>query len=114
PERNHKEHPSMAFKLKYAPHFGMFQQHAGADFVDQLKFAADEGFTAFEDNGMMGRDAATQEKCAAAMTRLNLTMGVFVATASFEQVTFAGTDSAHREKVLSDVRNAVEVAKRVN
>jgi hydroxypyruvate isomerase len=104
----------MAFKLKYAPHFGMFQQHAGADLVDQLKFCADEGFTAFEDNGMMGRDIQTQEKVAAAMKKLNLTMGVFVATASFEHVTFAGTDSAHREKVLSDVRNAVEVAKRVN
>ena len=44
-----------AFKLKYAPHFGMFQNHAGPDLTDQLKFAADQGFTALEDNGMMGR-----------------------------------------------------------
>ena len=27
-----------SFKLKYAPHFGMFRHHAGADLVDQLKF----------------------------------------------------------------------------
>jgi hydroxypyruvate isomerase len=40
------------FKLKYAPHFGMFKHSAGADPVDELKFAADEGFTAWEENGM--------------------------------------------------------------
>ena len=43
------------FRLKYAPHFGMFKHHAGEDLVDQLKFAADQGFTAWEDNGMAGR-----------------------------------------------------------
>ena len=42
------------FTLKYAPHFGMFGNHAGNDPVDQLKFAADEGFHAWEDNGMKG------------------------------------------------------------
>ena len=102
------------FKLKYAPHFGMFQQHAGQDLIDQIKFIADEGFPAIEDNGMGGRDRATQEKIASEMARLNLTMGVFVATATFEHVSFAGTDSAQREKVLSDMRNAVDIAKRVN
>ena len=103
-----------SFKLKYAPHFGMFATHAGADLIDQVKFIADEGFTAIEDNGMPRRDVATQEKIAGEMSRLNLTMGVFVATASFEHVTFAGTDAAQRESVLADMRNAVDVAKRVN
>ena len=51
---------SEKFKLKYAPHFGMFKNSAGDDLIDQLKFAADHGFTAFEDNGMMGRDVAMQ------------------------------------------------------
>ncbi len=46
------------FQLKYAPHFGMFKALAGDDMVDQLKFCADEGFRAWEDNGMMGRDVA--------------------------------------------------------
>ena len=50
------------FKLKYAPHFGMFKNSAGEDLIDQIKFMADQGFTAFEDNGMMGRDVAMQEK----------------------------------------------------
>ena len=48
------------FKLKYAPHLGMFKNSAGDDPIDQIKFMADQGFTAFEDNGMMGRDVAMQ------------------------------------------------------
>ena len=36
--------PSKKFKLKYAPSFGMFRQHAGNDPVGQLKFMADLAF----------------------------------------------------------------------
>jgi len=50
--------PKEKFTEKYAPHFGMFQNSAGGDPVDQLKFAADEGFTAWEDNGMKGNSPA--------------------------------------------------------
>ena len=50
------------FNLKYAPHDGMFVNHAGKDIIDQIKFMADTGFTAFEDNGMMGRPVEQQEK----------------------------------------------------
>ncbi len=50
------------FNLKYAPHLGMFKQHVGDDPIDQINFMADQGFTAFEDNGMMKRDVALQEK----------------------------------------------------
>jgi hydroxypyruvate isomerase len=102
------------FKLKYAPHFGMFKESAGEDFSAQLKFAADEGFTAWEDNQMRKRDVATQEKIARDMAKLKMEMGVFVASATFENVTFAGTDAALREQVLADMRDSVEVAKRVN
>ena len=35
------------FKLKYAPSFGMFAEHAGKDPIDQINFAADHGFTGF-------------------------------------------------------------------
>ena len=67
------------FNLHYAPHLGMFKGLAGDDPVDQLKFMADQGFTAFEDNGMKGRDTAMQEKIAAKMQNLGMEMGVFVA-----------------------------------
>jgi len=103
-----------AFKLKYAPHFGMFKEHGGENLVDQLKFACDEGFRAWEDNGMANREPAVQEQIAKALAKYNLEMGVFVATASFEDVTFAGADQAQHDKVLAHMRKAVEVAKRVN
>jgi hydroxypyruvate isomerase len=102
------------FKLKYAPHFGMFENHAGRDPVDQLKFMADVGFAALEDNGMKGRPRELQEKIAREMARLNMTMGVFVAHADFGQPTFASGKKDHQKRVLSDIRASVEVAKRVN
>ncbi len=38
---------STTFKLKYAPHLGMFKNLASEDPIAQLNFMADEGFTAF-------------------------------------------------------------------
>ena len=51
-----------SFKMKFAPHLGMFRHHAGSDPIDQLKFMADQGFSAFEDNGMSGRDVSGSRK----------------------------------------------------
>lgn len=102
------------FKLKYAPHFGMFRHHAGNDLVDQVKFMADEGFTALEDNGMAGRPVEVQEAIAAEMEKQGMTMGVFVATGSFRGPTFASGKKDMRDKALDDMRKAVEVSKRVN
>ena len=67
------------FKLAYAPHFGMFTQHSGTDFVAQLEFMAAEGFTALEDNDMRRRSVAEQELIGKTLARLNMRMGVFVA-----------------------------------
>jgi hydroxypyruvate isomerase len=102
------------FKLKYAPHFGLFRHLAGDDHVDQLKFAADEGFTAFEDNGMAGRPPEEQERIAQAMARLDLTMGVFVSSASFSEPTFVRADADVRRGLVAQMKSAVEVARRVN
>jgi len=106
--------PVRRFQLKYAPHFGMFEELAGKDLVDQLDFAADQGFTAFEDNGMPNRPVEVQEKIAQAMTRLGMTMGVFVAEADFEKVTFAHNTAEARDLVVRKAKAAVDVAKRVN
>jgi hydroxypyruvate isomerase len=102
------------FKLKYAPHFGQFKQHAGDDVVDQLKFIADQGFRALEDNGMMGRPVEEQEKIGREMARLGLTMGAFVAYAEFNEPTLVHDDPDARAKLLAGVKNAIEVAQRVN
>ena len=55
-------YPAHEFNLQYAPHFGMFKNHAGDGLIDQLKFISEIGFTAFEDNGMKDRDINIQEK----------------------------------------------------
>jgi len=115
-EGNPTAPPPQRFKLQYAPHFGMFENSAGKDVVDQLKFMADNGFTALEDNGMMGRPVAEQERIAKEMTRLGMKMGVFVV--GFDnwppQTTLASGKSEWRDKFLGACRTAVEVAKRTN
>ncbi|GAB3640492.1 hydroxypyruvate isomerase family protein [Spirosoma arcticum] len=103
------------FKLAYAPHFGMFENSAGKDPIDQLKFMADMGFTALEDNGMMGRDPALQEKIGKELTRLGMTMGVFVLDkGGNSQNTLAAGRPEYIEIFLKGCRRAVETAKRVN
>jgi hydroxypyruvate isomerase len=99
------------FKLNYASHFGMFRHHAGNDPVDQIKFMADQGFQAIEDNGMSGRPKEEQEKIARALAQHGMQMGVFVA--AFGPDIASGEKSA-REQFLTSIRGAVEVAKRVN
>jgi hydroxypyruvate isomerase len=103
------------FKLKYAPHFGMFRQSAGEDLLDQLQFMADAGFTAMEDNGMMGREIGMQEKIASKMTNLGLEMGVFVVDKGGNmQNTLAAGKQEFIDIFLDGCRRAVDVAKRVN
>jgi len=102
------------FKMKYAPHFGMFEKHAGKDFLDQLQFMADEGFTAMEDNGMMGRDVETQKKIGKKMQQLNMEMGVFVSYANFKESVFVMPEEEKTKWLLGQMKKAVEVAKRVN
>ena len=67
------------FNLKYAPHIGMFKYSAGENPINQLKFMADNGFSAFEDNEMKNRPINIQNKIANVMIDRNITMGVFVA-----------------------------------
>ena len=103
------------FRLKYAPHFGMFKEHAGEDLVAQLEFARAEGFTAWEDNGMMGRPVADQERIGKAMARLGITMGVFVVSAYRNGDLWATTGKKELvDKFVETCRTAVDVAKRVN
>lgn len=102
-----------SFNLKYAPHIGMFENHAGKDPIDQLNFMADLGFTAFEDNTMRKRDVALQEKMAKTMQDRGIEMGVFVAV--FLQEGHVGSgDISKREEFLAYCKQSVEVAKRVN
>ena len=103
------------FNLPYAPHLGMFKHHAGSDPIDQLNFMADQGFTAFEDNGMRERDLALQEKMGRTMERRGIRMGVFVAHKIYwQKPNLASGDVSLREEFLDYIKKAIPVAKRVN
>ncbi len=100
------------FKLKYAPHFGMFNAVSGDDQLDQLRYAREQGFTAWEDNGMPGRSDADQKKIGDEMRRLGIEMGVFVAEADFGAETFVKRDEATTARLESKMNKAVEIAGR--
>jgi hydroxypyruvate isomerase len=103
------------FNLNYAPHLGMFKNLAGEDPIDQLNFMADQGFTAFEDNDMKGREPEVQIKMAQVMEKRGLVMGVFVAHKIYwREAHLASGDPDKRKEFLKDIEASIEVAKRVN
>ncbi|MBI4408601.1 MAG: TIM barrel protein [Gemmatimonadetes bacterium] len=107
--------PPRKFKLSYAPHFGMFREHAGEDLIAQLRFMAEQGFTAFEDNGMRGRPVEVQERIGSELARLGMRLGVFVAhEIDWREPTLTSGDAAPRQKFLDEIRGSIEVARRVH
>ncbi len=109
----HSQAPT--FTMNFAPHFGMFEEHAGSDPIGQLQFMADVGFRALEDNNMKQRPVELQERIAREMTRLNMRMGVFVAhTISWGEPNLTTDRGEDREQFLREIRDSVEVAQRVN
>jgi hydroxypyruvate isomerase len=102
------------FHLNYGIHDGMFKNHAGPDFADQIQFAYDQGFRAIEDNGMMDRPVEQQARIGTALSRLGMTMGVFVLNFDHWPVStsLCSGDKAWREKFLQSCRDAVDVARR--
>ena len=108
--------PSAPFKLAYAPHAGMFRHLAGDDIVDQIAFAHDQGFTAWEDNTMKNRSVEDQERIARALADRGMTMGVFVANfgTAFGKRSFSTASDEHVQNFLADLESSVECAARVN
>jgi len=92
----------------------MFSNHAPDD-LDQLRFAADQGFWAWEDNGMKGRGAEFQEKAAKVMAERGIRMGIFVAAdIDWRSPTLTTGKKEHLDKFVEQVKESVEVAKRIN
>ncbi|AWW32668.1 xylose isomerase [Echinicola strongylocentroti] len=103
------------FNLNYAPHFGMFKNHAGDDFVDQINFMAEQGFPALEDNGLMKRSLDDQKRIGAALEKNGMTMGVFVIDPGFNwKVALTTGKEEYKEAFVKECEKAVEVAKIVN
>ncbi len=110
-------HNEKKFKLKYGPHPGMFKNLAGEDVFDQIRFSADQGFTAWEDNRAGERPVNEQKKLGALLDKLGMTMGVFVSygLGIFDSMDFVTrTDKAFQDAIKAEMQVASEVAKRVN
>jgi hydroxypyruvate isomerase len=107
---------SKPFNLNYAIHDGMFENHAGKDFVEQIKFAHSIGFRAIEDNGMMARPVAQQKLIGDTLAKLNMIMGVFVITSDNWHWKTSLTTGKQEwiDLMIKDCKEAVEVAKRCN
>jgi hydroxypyruvate isomerase len=104
------------FHLNYGIHDGMFKNHGGADFVEQIKFAHSMGFKSIEDNGMMARPVEQQKKIGDTLAKLGMTMGVFVITSqNWHWKTSLTTGKQEwTDLMIKDCKEAIEVAKRCN
>src|SRR6188472_2417585 len=104
------------FNLPYAFHDGMFKNNGGEDFLEQIKWAHDQGFSAIEDNGMMERSADQQKKIGDLLSKLGMRMGVFVITsASWHWKTSLTTGKQEfTDRMIKDCKEAIDVAKRCN
>ncbi len=102
------------FKLNYAFHDGSFKNIVGKDFSDQIRFGYDQGFRAIEDNGMMDRPAEDQEKIGNLLTKLNMSMGVFVHGFDHWPVStsLCSGNLAWRDKFLKYTRDLIDTSKR--
>ena len=103
------------FKLKFGPHLGMFENSAGKDPIAQIQFMADQGFTAYEDNELMGRPVRLQERIGEALAKNGMTMGVFVIDAGDNwKASYTTGDKAATERFVKRCREALDTARRVN
>ncbi|WP_132052300.1 hydroxypyruvate isomerase family protein [Pseudocnuella soli] len=103
------------FQMDYAFHDGMFKNNGGADFIDQIKWAHDQGFRSIEDNGMLGRSVEQQQKIGDTLAKLGMTMGVFVIDGGDNWKTSLATGKKEfLDKFLDTCKKSIDVAKRCN
>lgn len=104
-----------SFQLNYAPSPGQFEAHAGPDLTDQITFAAEQSFAAFEDNTLRDRSNQEQRRIGDALRTHDLRMGVFVAhTIRWQEPSLTTGEADPRQQFLDEIRASVEIAKRVN
>lgn len=103
---------SERFSMHFAPHPGSFKHSAATDVLDQIKFAHDQGFTAWEHNSMPRETPEQQTRIGDLLEKLGMKMGVFVAFADFEKPMFAVKNKSYRDEVLKNIKDSVEIAKR--
>lgn len=106
---------SKPFKMDFAPHQGMFKNHAGDSFLDEIQFMYDQGFRSIEDNGFLNRSIAEQEKIGNLLSKLNMRMGVFVIDAGDNWKTSLTTGKKEfKDRFIEACKKSVDAAKRCN
>jgi hydroxypyruvate isomerase len=103
------------FSLGFAPHEGSFKSRGSR--LEQIAYAADQGFTAWEDNEAAGRPVEEQVAMARALQQRGMTMGVFVASMpkwAQSRPVLGANDDGDRTAFLADIRASIDVAKRLN
>jgi hydroxypyruvate isomerase len=105
--------------MRFAPHLGLtsttdglFVHHAGSDPLRQIDFIAERGFAGVEDNYLQNRPPDMQVRIGEALARRGLTMGCFLATLTHDRPTFAMETVQVTELLTSELRRAIETAKR--
>jgi hydroxypyruvate isomerase len=108
-------HNKNLFHMNFAPHEGMFKTLAGDDIVDQINFAASQGFRSWEDNWLVKRSVNEQNRIGKALADNSMTMGVFIASdIDWVNPTMSLGDKNYISKFKNELKNSIEVAERVN
>jgi hydroxypyruvate isomerase len=100
------------FRLKYAPGFGMFREHAGTDPIENIKFCHDTGFRAMFDNDLIKKPTVDQEKIANEISRMGMELGPFVLYAEFSATSFVLNTREIKDMLAAKMREGVECFKR--
>lgn len=98
------------FKAKFAPHLNLLPT-APKGFVEQLQFAHDLGFRAWEENWLSRKTPKVQEQVGAFIKEKGMTLGVTVITGGNGIKFYDPTDEG-RDIILADMKTGVELAKR--
>jgi hydroxypyruvate isomerase len=112
---------SNTWKMRFAPHIGlnrpddyMFPELAGKNPIDQIKFLGEMGFSGIEDNFLQWRPVEMQKKIGDELVKNRMEMGCFVSTKVYDRPSFVLNTSAERERLIAELKAAIEAAKRVN
>jgi hydroxypyruvate isomerase len=100
--------------MKFSPDFNLFKGAAGDDPLDQIQWAYDQGFRAWESTGLKNRSIGDQQAISQKIQDLGMEFGQFVVTVTFTEVTFAGKNQETRNNVIKDAEKSLEIAKRMN
>ena len=106
--------PAQPFNMKFSPDFGLFKGAAGEDPLEQIQWAYEQGFRAWENTMLKNREVSEQEAISKKIQDLGMEFGQFVGTVTFSEVTFAGKIKENRDRVISDVKRSLDIAKRMN